>query len=367
MPSLQDFKPEPGYPGCGTSYTKALVVSGKLPNGFGAENTHELPAMTPPLSGNWWGRGTAEEADMVADIHDAIARFKDAYNSAMALRLEAKERVALWSLVLKAEQNLRRVSEIYDWWAGKIPGLPHDFQVGGRTSEWPLTESDIQSEYMGACSADRKGQWVEDRQLGLGGMRVVRLYYCANDALLERRSQERWLIFDLIRSAARLVRCASWTLWRVSLYRKSLAEFDEVDAGDFVPKPPKAPPKTPFTGPGGYLPADWEPPPQPTPPKPKTTFPTSPADAFIPRPPVVEPPGPKIPIPPWEPPPSPGGGGPEGGTGPGGGGGAGPDGVPEPQPPPPHGGTQAPASSGWSVAVPIAAGVAALGLFWVMR
>jgi len=367
MVDLKDFKAEPGAPACGTSYAKPLLVSGRLPNGFGAENTHELAAVTPALSGDWWGRGTPAEAKMVVDIEEAIERFMDAYQSDVALRLSTKERIAIYTLVHQAKQDLSRVAEIYGFWAGTLPGLPHDFEFN-RTSEWPLSASDVQYEYMSACTPDKKGQWVEDRQLGLGGPRVVRRYYCATDALIERRAADRWQIQTLLRHAARAVRCADWTLWRVSLYRKSLADFEGVNAGDFIPPqptPPK-PPATTFGGPGGLLSPDYDPPPEIPTPKPKppaTTFPTSPVDAFIPRP-----GGPLPPLPPLPPPPippeggawPPAGGGPEGGEGPDP---TWPEGT---SPPPPAPGGAEPPSL-LRAALPFAVGAGALGLFLMLR
>jgi len=149
---------------------------------------------------------------------------------------------------------------------------------------------------------------------------------------------------------------------------QSLADFEGVNAGDFIPPqptPPK-PPATTFGGPGGLLSPDYDPPPEIPTPKPKppaTTFPTSPVDAFIPRP-----GGPLPPLPPLPPPPippeggawPPAGGGPEGGEGPDP---TWPEGT---SPPPPAPGGAEPPSL-LRAALPFAVGAGALGLFLMLR
>lgn len=291
MATLEDLKPEPGHSRCGNSYAKEILVSGQLPNGYGKDNTHTLEPVADKPSGSWWGRRSPEEAEFSDQIQAAIARLKDDIGGNTALI--PSEAAALSSMTYLAEQNLKQVSEIYDFWDGKTGGLPRDSELSGRESEWPLDTSDILSQYMYACRPKMTGKWVPIRA-GLGEGPVVRNYYCHMWSLTERRVEDRLRIWTLLDEAARAVRCAEWTMWRVTLYRQSLAEFDEIDAGTLAPAPPVAPEPTFPVGPGMFAPMEFEDDPY-VPPPPK--IPEEPVDATIS---AVDPP------PPLPPPPAPG-------------------------------------------------------------
>jgi hypothetical protein len=318
MAKLEDLPSEPGHWRCGNSYAQEIVVTGELPNGYGKDNTQTLEPVATKLKGNWWSRKTEEEAAFIDEIQAARERFEEDLGlEEVGEALSAQESAQLSSLVNVATQNVKEVEKIYDYWDGKtMNGLPRDVWISGLASEWPLSESDIVSEHVPQCSNSLPGAWVEVQDLVGNSVQTVRYYFCHGDEAKQKRSTDRWAIKKLLEDAARAVRCAMFTMWRVVLYRRSLAEYDDIDVGTFIPQPPAPPPPETPAGPGGFkaptLPEDpWVPPPPAEPP----SFPTFPVDAIITtidwEPPPTHPIPPPLPPPPI-PPPS----GPEGGPGP---------------------------------------------------
>jgi hypothetical protein len=287
------YQAEPGSIRCGNSFERNLVVTGELPNrqGFGSNHKRSIPRVAKVPGGQWWSTKTPQEAAFRSSIVSRIAQVRVELQQNSSSLSPAQEASIEWLLEL-SEANLARVDAIYAYWDGNgehpetgerlpvdmHPDAPPGFQVG-QTSEWPLTASDAIADYIPSCAGSNwvRGQWVEDRQLVGNTVRVLREYFCPGEATRERRSEDRLIILELLLDAARAARCAQYGLWRIVLYRRALADWEEQygdlptfqagGGGGYVPTPgisgaggfaQGTRPRDPGMDPGQGTPSPWQ-------------------------------------------------------------------------------------------------------------
>lgn len=254
------YQAEPGSIRCGNSFERNLMVTGELPNrqGFGSNHKRSIPRVAKVPGGTWWSKQSAQEAAFRSQIVSRIAQIRVELREHTTSLSPTQASSIEWLLEL-AEGNLARVDAIYAYWtgAGEHPEtggrLPVDTNApngfGGtmaRASEWPLTVSDAIYEYIPGC-AGMNARWVEDRQLVGNTVQVLREYFCPGETTREQRAKDRAVILELLLDAARAARCAQYGLWRIVLYRRALADWEEQygdlptfqagGGGGFTPRP----------------------------------------------------------------------------------------------------------------------------------
>lgn len=270
---------------CGHTWAQNLVVTGRLPNGFGAQLQHEL---TPVISGDLseLGWNGDEEARLLEQLQDRIKSVFVQTNLAKPA-LSKKNLDAIRWLLRQAEVLLVAVSKVHQlWWNRK----------GGA---WTLDKEDRVTNFLDAhpdpC-AGNMGEWKVDTS----GARL-RNVRCPSEEEIAQRPKDRATIRQLVEDAAMHVRCAEFGLWRSLLYQDALDAWKETpqggQAGGFQTRPGEPP-----RGPDGLQATPWDRDDLDLAPTP----PSEPPDVNLPDPGVL--PTPK-------PPPPPPGTGPDGVTG----------------------------------------------------
>jgi hypothetical protein len=265
----RSFRPEPNYKRCGNSFERNLVVTGEIPgrNGFGSNRKHTIARIAVvPTTANWWSRQGASERQFTTAI---VTRMGSVRNDAAAEQpwIPYSQMQSIEWLLALAQGNLDRVAAIYLYWSGtgehpetgeRLPvdeSAPSPVGAGtyGRASEWPLTASDAIYEYVGEC-AGKSAAWVDDRELVGGTVQHIRNYFCPGATTRAQRARDRKQILELLLDAARAVRCAQYGIWRVSLYRQSVQDWNNRygDLPGFQQPGAQPPSGSPYQGAGGF-------------------------------------------------------------------------------------------------------------------
>lgn len=225
------FDPEPGASHCGNTFDVNMTVTGELPgkSGFGSDRKHFLRRVGLIPAGSWWSTKSAKEQAFVASIRNRMQEVEQEL-LANAGALDEDEEGAIIYLIKLALGNLEHVEDLYAYWDGVGPhpdtgiGLPFD-ENSGQVSAWPLTATDKIYLHVEECEG-KTAVWVSDRELVGQAVQHVRYFYCPSSATIAQRSKDRTRIRKLILNAARAIRCAQWGLWRMLLYKQSLAAWD---------------------------------------------------------------------------------------------------------------------------------------------
>lgn len=236
------YPTEPKSPGampphamrCGWTWQARMTVDGRLPNGFGAQYSHELMPVMPASIGEVGWDGPVE-SDRARTLEAAIDRVS-AQADIAATTIDATSIASIHWLLHSAVIELAAAHAIHGKWRNREGG------------SFPLSSKDTAASFRANCAA-HEGQEVDG-------------WRCPTAAELKAREPDRIAIRTHFRDAAQLVRCAEYWLWRVSLYREALAAWAKVKpptaGGGFSAKLPTVPPPAP-------LDLTQEPPPPPPP------------------------------------------------------------------------------------------------------
>jgi hypothetical protein len=165
---------------------------------------------------SYLGRSTPREEEIIDELYGEAHSLQSQLATNAALSSDNKKAV-VW-LLDKMRSFIPQVDPIYQKW--------EDRKLGS----FPLSRGDQPTDFDPACNG-KVGQWVVVTNLQGNPVNV----WCPNSAELMSRQVDRRTIIELLVSAAAHLRCAQWSYWRITLYKKALATAPKAPGGSWDP------------------------------------------------------------------------------------------------------------------------------------